>query len=61
MSAPRRTKQSTVYRERQRDTRVGSILRAVPRICDGGFIPSLLAPRARAEQALVAVALHAAS
>ena len=54
-----RTGQRNGYRERQWDTRVGSIDLRVPRVRDGGFIPSLLEPRKRAEQALVAVVQEA--
>jgi transposase-like protein len=54
-----RTGQRTGYRERQWDTRVGSIALQVPRVRDGGFLPSLLEPRKRAEQALVAVVQEA--
>lgn len=54
-----RTGQRNGYRERQWDTRVGSIDLQVPRVRDGGFIPSLLEPRKRAEQALVAVVQEA--
>jgi transposase-like protein len=54
-----RTGQRNGYRERQWDTRVGSIDLQVPRVRDGGFIPSLLEPRRRAEQALVAVVQEA--
>src|SRR5258708_29289669 len=43
------------YRERQWDTRVGSIEPQVPRVRDGSFFPSLLEPRKRTERALVAV------
>ncbi len=56
---PSRTGQRNGYRERQWDTRVGSIDLQVPRVRDGGFIPSLLEPRKRAEQALVAVVQEA--
>jgi len=56
---PSRTGQRNGYRERQWDTRVGSIELQVPRVRDGGFIPSLLEPRKRAEQALVAVVQEA--
>jgi transposase-like protein len=56
---PSRTGQRNGYRERQWDTRVGSIDLSVPRIRDGGFIPSLLEPRKRAEQALIAVVQEA--
>jgi transposase-like protein len=55
----RRTGQRNGYRERQWDTRVGSIDLQIPRVRDGGFLPSLLEPRKRAEQALVAVVQEA--
>jgi transposase-like protein len=54
-----RTGQRNGYRARQWDTRVGSIEPQVPRVRDGGFIPSLLEPRKRAERALVAVVQEA--
>ncbi len=47
------------YRERQWDTRVGTIPLSVPRVRDGSYFPSLLEPRRRAEQALVAVVQEA--
>ncbi len=47
------------YREREWDTRVGTIDLRVPRVRDGGYVPSLLEPRKRAEQALVAVVREA--
>ena len=47
------------YRQRRWDTRVGSIDLRIPRVRDGGFIPSLLEPRRRSEQALVAVVQEA--
>ncbi len=47
------------YRERQWDTRVGSIELRVPRVRDGSYFPSLLEPRRRAERALVAVVQEA--
>jgi putative transposase len=43
------------YRERRWDTRVGTIPLDVPRVRDGGYLPSLLEPRRRAERALLAV------
>jgi putative transposase len=43
------------YRERRWDTRVGTIDLAIPRVRDGSYFPSLLEPRRRAEQALLAV------
>jgi putative transposase len=47
------------YRERQWDTRVGTIGVRVPRVRDGSYFPSLLEPRRRAERALVAVVQEA--
>jgi putative transposase len=47
------------YRERSWDTRVGTIDLQVPRVRDGGYIPSLLEPRRRAERALLAVVQEA--
>jgi putative transposase len=54
-----RTGQRNGYRERQWDTRVGSLSLQVPRVRDGGFIPSLFEPRRRAERALVSVVQEA--
>ena len=47
------------YRERRWDTRVGTIPLDVPRVRDGGYLPSLLEPRRRAERALLAVVQEA--
>ena len=46
-------------RERTWDTRVGTLELQVPRVRDGGFLPSLLEPRRRAERALLAVVQEA--
>ncbi len=46
-------------RERPWDTRVGTIELSVPRVRDNSYFPSLLQPRKRAEQALVAVVQEA--
>jgi transposase-like protein len=54
-----RTGQRNGYRERQWNTRVGSIELQVPRVRDGSFYPALLEPRRRAERALVAVVQEA--
>jgi putative transposase len=54
-----RSGQRNGYRDRQWDTRVGTIDLQVPRVRDGSFFPSLLEPRKRAEQALVAVVQEA--
>jgi transposase-like protein len=56
---PGRTGQRNGYREREWDTRVGTIELRVPRVRDGGYFPSLLDPRRRAERALVAVVQEA--
>jgi putative transposase len=56
---PERTGQRNGYRERQWDTRVGSVELQVPRVRDGSFFPALLEPRKRAERALVAVVQEA--
>lgn len=56
---PERTGQRNGYRERPWDTRVGTVELKVPRVRDGSFFPSLLEPRRRAEQALVAVVQEA--
>ncbi|CAN5765182.1 transposase [soil metagenome] len=54
-----RSGQRNGYRERQWDTRVDTIELQVPRLREGGFIPSLLERRKRAERALVAVVQEA--
>ncbi|BAD41231.1 conserved hypothetical protein [Symbiobacterium thermophilum IAM 14863] len=47
------------YRERQWDTRVGTIDLQIPKLRKGSYMPSFLEPRRRAEKALVAVVLEA--
>ena len=56
---PRRTGQRNGYRERSWDTRVGTVELKVPRVREGGYFPSLLEPRRRAERALSAVVQEA--
>jgi putative transposase len=56
---PDRTGQRNGYRERQWDTRVGSVSLQVPRVRDGSYFPTLLEPRRRAERALLAVVQEA--
>jgi putative transposase len=56
---PGRTGQRNGYRERSWDTRVGTVELKVPRVRDGGYFPSLLEPRRRAERALAAVVQEA--
>jgi putative transposase len=47
------------YRDRNWDTRVGTLELKVPRVRDGSFFPGLLEPRKRAERALVATVREA--
>jgi putative transposase len=56
---PDRRGQRNGTRERPWDTRVGTIELSVPRVRDNSYFPSLLQPRKRAEQALVAVVQEA--
>jgi putative transposase len=56
---PERTGQRNGYREREWDTRVGTLGLRVPRVRDGSYFPALLEPRRRAERALVAVVQEA--
>jgi putative transposase len=51
----KRTTQRNGYRERLWDTRVGEIDLHIPKLRRGSYYPSLLEPRRRAEQALLAV------
>jgi len=59
--SPERSGQRNGYRDRQWDTRVGSVDLHVPRVRDGSDFPALLEPRTRAERALVAVVQEASS
>jgi putative transposase len=54
-----RVGQRNGYRQRFWDTRVGTVELKVPRVRDGGYFPSLLEPRKRAERALSAVVQEA--
>jgi len=54
--SPARVNRRNGYRERDWDTRVGSIELAVPKLREGSYFPDwLLQPRRRAEQAFVSV------
>jgi putative transposase len=54
--SPERMNRRNGYRERDWDTRVGSIELAVPKLREGSYFPDwLLQPRRRAEQAFVSV------
>ena len=57
--SPGRAGRRNGYRERACDTRVGPVELKVPRVRDGGYFPSLLEPRRRAERALAAVVQEA--
>jgi putative transposase len=54
-----RTTQQNSYRRREWDTWLGTVERKIPKLRQGSFFPSLLEPRRRAEQALVAVVQEA--
>ena len=54
-----RTAQRNGYRPRRWDTRVGEIELAIPKLRRGSYFPSILEPRKRFEQALVAVVQEA--
>jgi transposase-like protein len=56
---PGRTGQRNGYRERNWDTRVGTVELKVPRVRDSSYFPSLLEPRRKAERALSAVVQEA--
>jgi transposase-like protein len=58
--SPERVNRRNGYRERDWDTRVGSIELGVPKLREGSYFPDwLLQPRRRAEQALVSVVADA--
>jgi transposase-like protein len=58
--SPERVNRRNGYRERDWDTRVGSIELAVPKLREGSYFPDwLLQPRRRAEQAFVSVVADA--
>lgn len=56
---PERQTQRNGYRERNWATRVGDIPLRIPKLRQGSYFPSLLEPRRRAEQALLAVVQQA--
>jgi putative transposase len=53
--SPERTNQRNGYRDRLWETRVGAVPLRIPKLRQGSYFPSLLQPRRRAEQALLAV------
>ncbi len=54
-----RKTQRNGYRDRDWDTRVGSIALAIPKLREGKYFPSFIEPRRRAEKALLAVVQQA--
>src|SRR4051812_35337784 len=57
--APGRVTHRNGYRQREWETRAGTIELEIPRLRSGSYFPSFLEPRTRAEQALVAVVQEA--
>lgn len=57
--SPERTTYRNGYREREWDTRAGTIPLQIPKIRNGSYFPTLLEPRRRAEQALLSVVQEA--
>ena len=53
--SPERLSQRNGYREREWDTRVGTIDLSIPRVRTGSYLPTFLEPRRRSEQALLSV------
>jgi transposase-like protein len=56
---PERVNSRNGHRERRWDTRAGTVMLDVPKLRRGSYLPSLLEPRRRAEQALVSVVCQA--
>ena len=56
---PERSNHRNGYRQRQWETRVGEIGLQIPKLRKGSFFPSLLEPRRRTENALLAVVQQA--
>lgn len=54
-----RTGHRNGYRDRDWDTRAGTIALSVPRVRDGGYVPSIVEYRRRAERALMSVVQEA--
>jgi transposase-like protein len=57
--SPDRVNSRNGHRERRWDTRAGTITLDVPKLRRGSYLPTLLEPRRRAEQALVSVVCQA--
>lgn len=52
---PERTTHRNGYRERRWDTRLGTLMLNVPKVREGGYVPSFIEHRKRSEQALISV------
>lgn len=50
-----RTTHRNGHRERRWDTRLGTMMLKVPKVREGGYIPSFIENRKRSEQALISV------
>lgn len=50
-----RTTHRNGYRERRWDTRLGTMMLNVPKVREGGYVPSFIEHRKRSEQALISV------
>ena len=53
--SPERTTHRNGHRERRWDTRLGTLRLQVPKVREGGYVPSFVEPRKRSEQALISV------
>jgi putative transposase len=53
--SPERTTQRNGFRDRRWDTRLGTLELKVPKVREGGYVPSFIEHRKRSEQALVSV------
>jgi transposase-like protein len=50
-----RTTHRNGHRDRRWDTRLGTLQRQVPKVREGGYVPSFIEHRKRSEQALISV------
>jgi len=53
--SPERTTHRNGYRDRRWDTRLGTLTLNVPKLREGGYVPSFIEHRKRSEQALISV------
>jgi len=53
--APERTTYRNGHRDRRGDTRLGTLQMQVPKLREGGYVPSFIEHRKRSEQALISV------